>query len=517
MSRRDLGYAAGQAEEYVPELASVDDLQVAAAAAAAAMGEPSSTDSDSSDSSDESSSGASSDDDMESDSEESSSSGGTDEGAFVTEGVNVVLTIDEADGSIKLQLEPHFRLSSHGDLGELPMVAPDSDNEILFTSSEEESEDEDSEDDEILEIHEYDDLRRVVDAMEADVEDVDGGGGAGPLAAEELFGGAPLPALEIEILPEDAISLAGTVLSVIEGTIVVRAAGGSRALNEGSFLVLEDRTMIGAVEDIFGPVQAPLYALRYNPGGGGGTNAALPAELAPEAKVYSVDKLAQFVAEESLRVKGYDGDLAEETEGANAADLEQQFSDDEAEAMYKRKLKAKRKGERAERGDGAGGSKPSRQKGPSGGRSRGGGGRGGGRGAGGGNAPTQSYQPPPPTQSYPYPQGYAPQHQGQFMGNAFPGGMVPPQQQQQQQYHPGPPQYLGQYYAQGAMPQQYYPPQGQFQAHATAGQLGAMSLQRHHVMGFGGAPAGPGGMGRGRGGQGGPRPPQPPPPPGQPN
>lgn len=403
------------------------------------------------------------------------------------------------------------------------MVAPDSDAEVLLTSSEEEStsDDEDSEDDEILEIHQYEDLRRVVDAMEADVEDLDGNGGAGPLAAEELFGDAPLPTLEIEISPEDAISLAGTVLSVIEGTIVVRAAPGSRALNEGSFLVLEDRTMIGAVEDIFGPVQAPLYALRYNPGGGGGTAAAaLPGELGPDAKVYSVDKLAQFVAEESLRVKGYDGDLTEEAEGA-AADLEQQFSDDEAEAMYKRKLKAKRKGERAERGDGAGGSKPARQKVPSGGRSRGSGGRGSGRGGtGGGNFPPQGqFQPPPPTQSYPYPQGYGPPHhgQGQFMGTAFPGGMVPPQQQQQQQYHPGPPHYLGQYYAQGAMQQQQYyqggPPQGQFQTHATAGQLGAMSLQRHHVMGFGG------GAPQGRGGVQGPRPPppQPPPPPGQPN
>ena len=370
----------------------------------------------------------------------------------------------------------------------------------------------------------------------------DGAGGAGPSAAEALFGDAPLPSLGIEISSEDSISLAGSVLSVIEGTIVVRAAPGSRALNEGSFLVLEDRTIIGAVEDIFGPVQAPLYALRYNPGSAsvttteqGGKDDGLPSvelKLAPDVKLFSVDKLAQFVAEEDFRVKGYDGDVAEEAEGA-PGDVDQQFSDDEAEAMYKRKLKAKRKGERAERGDGAGGSKPTRLKGPSGGRSRGGGG--GGRGMGHSNAAQnqsqghQSFQGlhSGQQQSYPYPGGYA--HQGQFMNphGSF-HGAVP----QQQQYHPGPPQYLGQYYAQGNMggggggpmmmpPQgaQFFPPHGgQFQAHSTAGQLGAMSLQPHHVLPFGGQPQGPPrGGGRGRGGAPGqPRPPPPPPPPGQP-
>ena len=93
MSRRDLSYAAGHADDMAGELETVDDLQVAAAAAAAAMGAPSSTDSDSSDDS-SSEEESSSDDDMDSE-EESTSSGGTDEGAFVTEGVNLVLNIDD--------------------------------------------------------------------------------------------------------------------------------------------------------------------------------------------------------------------------------------------------------------------------------------------------------------------------------------------------------------------------------------------------------------------------------------
>lgn len=249
--------------------------------------------------------------------------------------------------------------------------------EFAFSTDDEDESDEESEkesdfEEEIEEIASYEELKGIIDAMDDDDEVMHGT--ADRSAAEELFGAVPPPQLDIQVRPDDVLIPAGSVLSVIEGTIVVRAVAGSRALNEGSALVLQDGTPIGVVEDIFGPVQAPLYALRYagpavhaapqpdsmppsrEPNGEeavngveedidledapaeraevvveGGKKAGMsghgmPAALVPEALVFSVERLSNFVLPDDLRVKGYDADEVEK-EGMEPA---MEFSDDEA-------------------------------------------------------------------------------------------------------------------------------------------------------------------------------------------
>jgi len=189
----------------------------------------------------------------------------------------------------------------------------------------EEEEEEDNNDEEELEsesdieeIQDYGEIRRIIDAMDGENEEVF----IFPPAASELFGSGPAPQLEeFSIAPDEPLSEAGQIMSVIEGTIVVRACSGSRALDEGSILVLENRSVLGIVEDIFGPVQAPLYALRCT--------SKLSDDVKPQAKVYSVDRLAQFVLPDQLRVKGYDDGEAVSGEESAQQD-EVHFSDDEA-------------------------------------------------------------------------------------------------------------------------------------------------------------------------------------------
>ncbi len=62
--------------------------------------------------------------------------------------------------------------------------------------------------------------------------------------------------------------------------VAVQAPEGGRVFDEGSVLVLaEGRAALGRVEEVFGPVAAPLYALRYaGPG-------ELPPAAAPGAQV----------------------------------------------------------------------------------------------------------------------------------------------------------------------------------------------------------------------------------------
>lgn len=55
-------------------------------------------------------------------------------------------------------------------------------------------------------------------------------------------------------------------------------------LLEGSLLVLGSRAVVGRVEEVFGPVASPLYALRY------AGPAPMPGEVAPGAQLFSVDR-----------------------------------------------------------------------------------------------------------------------------------------------------------------------------------------------------------------------------------
>ena len=55
--------------------------------------------------------------------------------------------------------------------------------------------------------------------------------------------------------------------------------------------------MVGAVEEVFGPILSPLYAFRW---AGRGPQAA---EVAPGARVFTTARLAHYVAEESLQTK----------------------------------------------------------------------------------------------------------------------------------------------------------------------------------------------------------------------
>ncbi len=65
--------------------------------------------------------------------------------------------------------------------------------------------------------------------------------------------------------------------------------------SEGTVLCLEDRTPLGRVTELFGPVQAPLYALRYS-----GSAASVPGPVAAGAHVCAVEKYASALEAEAV-------------------------------------------------------------------------------------------------------------------------------------------------------------------------------------------------------------------------
>ena len=102
--------------------------------------------------------------------------------------------------------------------------------------------------------------------------------------------------------------------------VVVQAHPGSALLDDGSTLCLADRRPFGAVEETFGPVTAPLYAVRRCQAAGE------PLPLQVGTSVYFVLGRSVLIEDiDRLRVKGYDASGKDDEELAE----DQDFSDDE--------------------------------------------------------------------------------------------------------------------------------------------------------------------------------------------
>ncbi|GAA5976584.1 hypothetical protein JCM10908_005555 [Rhodotorula pacifica] len=139
---------------------------------------------------------------------------------------------------------------------------------------------------------------------------------------------------------DEAVELAkfGKVESVIENVVVIRAdtSGDWRVLDEGTVVCWEDRTVIGNIFETFGSVQQPFYSIRF------------PANAPPDPSVFNLGRpafyapnLASFVFTRDLRaMKGSDASNIWDEE---VAAHEMEFSDDEEEAEYRRRLKADRR------------------------------------------------------------------------------------------------------------------------------------------------------------------------------
>ncbi|KAL8799956.1 MAG: hypothetical protein Q9200_007393, partial [Gallowayella weberi] len=223
--------------------------------------------------------------------------------------------------------------------------------------------------------------------------DDEGKGGKDPSGPLRTLNEKPdeiVPKPQIVVTPEMTVSELGRVEHVVENSILIKGntSGESRALESGSLLCLEDRSVVGVIAELLGQVHQPYYSVRF-------TNPAAIADsgISKGISVFYVEQHSSYVFTQSLKaLKGSDASNMHDEE---VGDDELEFSDDEAEAEHKRRAKHERqarRGDREERGDrtdrggkrggrGDRGSRPDRggrgdrsdgfSKGPRGGRGRG--------------------------------------------------------------------------------------------------------------------------------------------------
>lgn len=169
--------------------------------------------------------------------------------------------------------------------------------------------------------------------------DDEGGGKAGqgaksgPLRTLNEKPEEAVPKPNVTITSDMNILEAGIVETLVgnEISIAANASGEHQVLDAGTILCLEDRSVIGQIAETFGPVQRPYYIVRF-------TNAAAISEagISHRTKIFWVENYANRVFTQNLSVKGSDASNIHDEE---VADAEIEFSDDEAEAEHKRRLK----------------------------------------------------------------------------------------------------------------------------------------------------------------------------------
>lgn len=149
---------------------------------------------------------------------------------------------------------------------------------------------------------------------------------------------------DITVTQDMKIEELGVVENTIENLVLIKAkiSGEYQVLEFGSVLCLESRVVIGVVGETLGRVQQPYYSVRF-------TNAAAISEIGIShgTPIFYVEQHSTTVFTQPL--KAFKGSDASNLHDEEVGDDEIEFSDDEAEAEYKKKLKLTKQAKRGAR------------------------------------------------------------------------------------------------------------------------------------------------------------------------
>ncbi|KAI9847636.1 MAG: hypothetical protein M1837_002210 [Sclerophora amabilis] len=145
----------------------------------------------------------------------------------------------------------------------------------------------------------------------------------------------------VSVTPDMKVEELGAVQSMVENLLVIKAnvSGEYQVLESGSVLCLEDRSVIGVVAETLGRVQQPYYSVHFNT-----REEMSEAGISTGTNIYYVDNYSKYVLTRPLQaLKGSDASNLHDEE---VGDEEMEFSDDEAEAEHKRRVKLERQAKR---------------------------------------------------------------------------------------------------------------------------------------------------------------------------
>ncbi|KAK5724211.1 hypothetical protein LTR17_013497 [Elasticomyces elasticus] len=266
-------------------------------------------------------------------------------------------------------------------------------SKIDISSSDSSDSDSDSDDGEVYQMLDAATAAKILMQGEGDDDDKPkkGGGNADnqPRTVNEMKE-VVVPKPDVVVTEDMKITLLGTVERAVENTILIKGvtSGEYQVLEYGSLLCTQNRKVIGVVGETIGRVQQPYYSVSFTnmddikatlapvvavaelpspPASEGVEGAELEPVEAEKSEqevvkvdvnvegvqIFYVDSHSTFVFTQPL--KGLKGTDASNIHDEEVAEEEMEFSDDEAEAEYKRMKKAAKRGGRGGGGGTRGG------------------------------------------------------------------------------------------------------------------------------------------------------------------
>ena len=146
-----------------------------------------------------------------------------------------------------------------------------------------------------------------------------------------------VPKPTVTITEDMKIEELGPVENIVENLVLIKAniSGEYQVLESGSLLCLQDRSAIGVVSETLGRVQQPYYSVRFT-----NVTAIAEAGIGKGIKIFYVAQHSTTVFTQPL--KAFRGSDASNLHDEEVGDDELEFSDDEAEAEHKRRVKQQR-------------------------------------------------------------------------------------------------------------------------------------------------------------------------------
>jgi len=248
-------------------------------------------------------------------------------------------TIDTSTGcETKQAVDPDFlkvaQANKQDDAAEWQYDSSNAESEATSESSSDDSdEDSDAEDYVLLDPREQARILMREEGGSDDEGKPKKGGKAAPRTANEEPD-VKVEKPDIEVTPEMVIRELGLIEVIVENMALVKGtiSAETQVLESGSLLCLDDRKVIGVVAEPIGRVEEPRYSVAF-------TNAAeiVSYGLTVGKRIFYVLEHTKFVFTQPLKLmKGTDASNQHDEE---AGMEEFEFSDDEAEAEHKRKLK----------------------------------------------------------------------------------------------------------------------------------------------------------------------------------
>eukprot|EP01039_Chlorochromonas_danica_P007587 gene7588-8387_t len=207
---------------------------------------------------------------------------------------------------------------------------------------EEGSEDEDEEDTEEEETEISQDFRKKLKDMLTEEED--DSLPCGPPRSKHEVEEEAIEPLAVDRLDQarHSFQAIGTVLSYIdhEKTMLIKAYITYAPLKEGSLLCSEEGAVLGAVQEVFGPVTEPFYIVRFPKDS---VTTAITTLFTPNTTVYTAKEHASFLTASDVQalktIKGSDASNAFDEE---PGEDEVEYSDDEEEQAAKKAKKVQK-------------------------------------------------------------------------------------------------------------------------------------------------------------------------------